>query len=135
MDKTVVDLKNEIEDFYLNAMIDQGSYINFLDTMANFHKYNLEEQINIFNNAPQNSVAVASENIWKRLGRTLKNNATPIPIIKTDGENERVEYVYDTSDTNEYNPNEVLLWHIDEELDKEYLEDQPKNLCEIIDFV
>ena len=121
MAKNVKELVEEVESFYLNVMMDQGSYLDFLDTMAKFHKYDLREQINIFHNASENSTVLANEEIWKRLNRTLKTNANAIPVLKGENGQERIEYVYDVSDTNEYRENEELLWHIDEERDKEYL--------------
>ena len=139
MAKDRKELLEEVESFYFNTMIDQGSYLNFLDTMSKFHKYNLREQINIFYNAPENSTALASENIWKRMKRTLKSDAVAIPIIRGEAGQERVELIYDVSDTNEYRENEELLWHIDEERDKEYLdanlqgegsvEDRVRHIC------
>lgn len=139
MAKDKKELLDEIENFYFNTMVDQGSYLNFLDTMSKFHKYNLQEQINIFHNAPENSTALASKNIWQRINRTLKSDAKPIPIIRGEAGQERVELVYDVSDTNEYRENEELLWRIDEERDKEYLdanlqgegsvEDRVRHIC------
>ena len=85
--------------------------ISFLDTMARFHKYDLDEQINIHLHAPRSAMALASAEIWQKYFNTsISADAQPTPILKNaQASNETIEYIYDLIDTESFQAGKLDL--------------------------
>ena len=116
-------LITEADRFILDMQSNQQRYIDFLSTMAKYHKYGLTQQINLFFHAPAGaSGAVATKAIWEKLGRKVADNAKPIPIMAGSEYQEHVEAVFDVSSTEGYQ-GEKLTWEYDEEKYKAYMDE------------
>ncbi|WP_439723984.1 hypothetical protein, partial [Anaerovibrio sp.] len=99
-------------------------YMEFLNTMAKFHKYSLAQQINLFFHAPASTVAVATAPIWNNtLGWQLEENAPGIEILNSTSTD--VEKVYDFRYTDKYKAGvqpESILWSFNEAEHKDILD-------------
>ena len=93
---------------------DHVMLISFLETMARFHKYNVDEQINIHLHAPSSAVALASAAIWQKYFNTsIIADAQPTPILKNaQTSNETIEYIYDLVDTESFQAGKFNLTDI-----------------------
>ena len=95
---TKEELKNEQENLLRTLESNDDEFVGMLDTMANFHRYSLPEQLSLNIHAPAGTPAVATRKIWERaFGTSIVENAERIPILSADGD---VSYVYDIRDTN-----------------------------------
>lgn len=97
---TKEELKNEQENLLRTLESNDDEFVGMLDTMANFHRYSLPEQLSLHIHAPAGTPAVATRKIWERaFGTSIVENAERIPILSADGD---VSYVYDIRDTNDF---------------------------------
>ena len=62
----------------------KGRYLDFLGTMAKYHKYNLMQQANLFFHAPSAATAVAPLEVWQKLGHPVREHARASPILTGD---------------------------------------------------
>lgn len=100
----------------------KGRYMDFLETMAKYHKYNLMQQANLFFHAPSAATAVAPLEVWQKLGHPVREHARAIPILTGERNRETISYVYDMRDTEGYQEGQTVLWKLDENADLPYLE-------------
>ena len=100
----------------------KGRYLDFLGTMAKYHKYNLMQQANLFFHAPSAATAVAPLEVWQKLGHPVREHARAIPILTGERNRETISYVYDMRDTEGYQEGQTVLWKLDENADRPYLE-------------
>lgn len=128
-------LLEERQRFLVDVKAGAQSYLDFLGTMARFHKYSFVQQVSLFNHAPANSTAVATAEQWQRMGRTLDSEARPIPILKGEPNRETVEMVYDVSDTAQYRQGENMLWQFDEVRHQGYLDEHFPGMGDVLERV
>jgi N12 class adenine-specific DNA methylase len=60
---------------------DSKVFASVLETMAKFYKYGVTQQLSLHNHAPAAIRAVASSDIWQRLGTVPVHGAKEIPIL------------------------------------------------------
>lgn len=99
----------------------KGRYMDFLETMAKYHKYNLMQQANLFFHAPSAATAVAPLEVWQKLGHPVREHARAIPILTGERNRETISYVYDMRDTEGYQEGQTVLWKLDKATDLPYL--------------
>ena len=107
-------------------------FMNFLDTMAKYHRYDVTAQINFHHHAPAGARALARESIWNRGMKTaLAEGAVPIPVLlpdKTAKSGYILSAVYDVQDTVAFQSGEELFQHIPWQFDRIVNEESTKNL-------
>lgn len=108
----------EQEQFFSEIQYNKGRYIDFLDTMARFHKYPLRQQISLYFHAAADGTAYASRDIWERLGTTVKADAVGVPILEGEKGREDVRYIFEARDTLDYNREDIQarFWQYDEDM-------------------
>lgn len=74
------------------------NWMDFLKFSARIYKYDFISALLIYSKRPD-ATALASEEIWKRVGRFITTYAEKIPILVDTKSQVRLEYVYDVSDT------------------------------------
>lgn len=74
------------------------NWTDFLKFTSRIYKYDFISALLIYAKRPD-ATALASEEIWKRVGRFVTSYADKIPILKDSKSQVRLEYVYDVSDT------------------------------------
>ena len=76
-----------------------GEWTAFLETVGRLYKYPFHEQLMIFAQKP-NATACADYDLWnKQMGRYVRRGSKGIALIDTSGDNPRLKYVFDVSDT------------------------------------
>lgn len=108
----------EQEQFFTEIRYNKGRYIDFLDTMARFHKYPLRQQISLFFHAASDGTAYAGRDIWERLGTTVRPDAKGVPILDGEKGREDVRYIFEARDTLDYSREDIQarLWKYDEDI-------------------
>ena len=108
----------EQEQFFSEIQYNKGRYIDFLDTMARFHKYPLRQQISLYFHAAADGTAYARRDIWERLGTTVKADAVGVPILEGEKGREDVRYIFEARDTLDYNREDIQarFWQYDEDM-------------------
>ena len=93
-----------------------GEWTAFLETMGRLYKYPFHEQLMIFAQKP-NATACADYDLWlKRMGRYVRRGSKGIALIDTSGDNPRLKYVFDVSDTGgRENSRRLNLWEYRDE--------------------
>ena len=93
-----------------------GEWTAFLETMGRLYKYPFHEQLMIFAQKP-NATACADYDLWnKRMGRYVRRGSKGIALIDTSGDNPRLKYVFDVSDTGgRENSRRLNLWEYKDE--------------------
>ena len=88
----------------------------FLETMGRLYKYPFHEQLMIFAQKP-NATACADYDLWnKQMGRYVRRGSKGIALIDTSGDNPRLKYVFDVSDTGgRENSRRLNLWEYKDE--------------------
>ena len=95
---------------------DHESWAAFLSAAARFYKYPYTDQLMIYAQRPD-ATACAEYDFWNRQwGRYVRRGSKGIALIDTSGENPRLRYVFDVSDTGtRENSRAVRLWELEEE--------------------
>ena len=93
-----------------------GEWTAFLETMGRLYKYPFHEQLMIFAQKPE-ATACADYDLWnKRMGRYVRRGSKGIALIDTSGDNPRLKYVFDVSDTGgRENSRRLNLWQYKDE--------------------
>ena len=93
-----------------------GEWTAFLETMGRLYKYPFHEQLMIFAQKP-NATACADYDLWnKQMGRYVRRGTKGIALIDTSGDNPRLKYVFDVSDTGgKENSRRLNLWEYKDE--------------------
>ena len=88
-----------------------GEWTAFLETAGRLYKYPFHEQLMIFAQKP-NATACADYDLWnKQMGRYVRRGSKGIALIDTSGDNPRLKYVFDVSDTGgRDNSRRLKLW-------------------------
>ena len=95
-----------------------GAWPQFLKTAAWTFKYSFPDQLLIYAQRPD-ATACASIELWnKRLGRTVNVDAAHIALLDDHGDEIKLRYVVDVSDTT--GPREIPLWRLTER-NREYV--------------
>lgn len=92
------------------------SWTGFLETAARLYKYPFNEQLMIYAQRPD-AVACTEYDFWNdRMRRYVSRGSKGIALINTSGDNPRLRYVFDVSDTGgRKNSIPVWRWHYWEE--------------------
>ena len=93
-----------------------GEWTAFLETVGRLYKYPFHEQLMIFAQKP-NATACADYDLWnKQMGRYVRRGTKGIALIDTSGDNPRLKYVFDFSDTGgRENSRRLNLWEYKDE--------------------
>jgi len=93
-----------------------GEWTAFLETAGRLYKYPFHEQLMIFAQKP-NATACADYDLWnKQMGRYVRRGSKGIALIDTSGDNPRLKYVFDVSDTGgRENSRRLNLWEYKDE--------------------
>ncbi len=93
-----------------------GEWTAFLETAGRLYKYPFHEQLMIFAQKP-NATACADYDLWnKQMRRYVRRGTKGIALIDTSGDNPRLKYVFDVSDTGgRDNSRRPFLWEYRDE--------------------
>lgn len=93
---------------------DQEAYQEFLRTMGNNYKYPYMHQLSIYS-THKDSTACAEYDFWTSIGRVVKRGEHGIPLLDVSGNQARVKYIFDVSQTVSIGNkiSEIKLWKYD----------------------
>lgn len=97
----------------MQAISDSDVWQYFLKTAAWHFKYSFNDQVLIF---AQNSEATACAGMddWvNKTKRWVKKDARPIALVRENGNQYYLDYVFDISDTSNFSKREIKLWQYD----------------------
>ena len=139
--------KNEVLSQMLSSKTQEivsspGKYTAFLQTAARNYKYGFQEQVLIHAQRPDAS-ACAEIGVWNRLGRWVNRGSTGIALLQGPNLPYRIRYVFDVSDTNSRENQQILLWQMKPEYENEvihtlqgkFLLDSDSNFGEIVEVL
>lgn len=98
-----------------------GKYTAFLQTAAQNYKYRFQEQVLIHAQRPD-ATACAEIGVWNRLGRWVNRGVTGIALLRDPNLPYRIRYVFDVSDTNSRENQQILLWQMKPEYESEVMD-------------
>lgn len=109
-------------DEVIKATENQQNWTSFLRTAANNYKYSFPDQILIFAQKPE-ATACAEINFWnEKFNRWVNRGATGIALLNFTGNNPKLRYVFDVSDTNSRQNIEIPSWKVEERYEAEITE-------------
>lgn len=117
----------ERDRLFATISVSKERYRDFLETMADHYKQPLAAQVGLFLHAPASGRAYAPEELWRRMGTSLKANAKGIDVLSAAGE---VTTVYEVMETEDAARLHHLVWQYDDAKDGESissLNDMQKN--------
>ena len=117
----------ERDRLFATISVSKERYRDFLETMADHYKQPLAAQVGLFLHAPASGRAYAPEELWRRMGTSLKANAKGIDVLSAAGE---VTTVYEVTETEDAARLHHLVWQYDDAKDGESissLNDMQKN--------
>ena len=110
------DFQHQIELVKQDVLSDDKNYVQLLQTMGNNWRYDFINQLSIYDKNPE-AIACAKFDFWRQnMNRTVMMGQRGIPIIEDYGYYQKVDYIFDVSQTVSKNKevNEVQLWHFKE---------------------
>lgn len=89
---------------------DRSAFQRLLTTMAHFHRYSVDQQMNLYEHAPAGATAMATADFWQSyLHTTIAPDATPTPVLIGESswtsKDRDVAYLFDIKDTAVYREN------------------------------
>ncbi len=97
----------------MQAISDSGVWRYFLRTAAWHFKYPFNDQVLIFAQK-SNATACAGMDDWvNKTKRWVKKDASPIALVRENGNKYYLDYVFDISDTSSFGKREIKLWQYD----------------------
>lgn len=99
----------------VQEMLQSRSWVEALDFMAKFYKYDFENTMLIYGQR-KNAEAVAQYDIWSKLGRAVKKGSKGIMLLSDNG----IKYGFDIKDTvaKAENKDLVYIWQYEEKYNK-----------------
>ena len=107
------DFQHQIELVKQDVLSDDKNYVQLLQTMGNNWRYDFINQLSIYDKNPE-AIACAKFDFWRQnMNRTVMMGQRGIPIIEDYGYYQKVDYIFDVSQTVSKNKevNEVQLWN------------------------
>ena len=109
-------------DEVIKATENQQNWTSFLRTAANNYKYSFPDQILIFAQKPE-ATACAEISFWnEKFNRWVNRGATGIALLNFSGNNQKLRYVFDVSDTNSRQGIEIPSWKVEDRFEGEITE-------------
>ena len=89
---------------------DMTAFQGLLTTMARFHRYSVDQQLNLYEHAPAGATAMATADFWQSyLHTSIAPDATPTPVLVGESswtsKDQDIDYVFDIKDTVAYREN------------------------------
>lgn len=109
------------------AIADSNVWRYFLKTAAWHFKYSFNDQILIFTQK-STATACASMDDWvNKTKRWVNKNASPIALVRENGNQYYLEYVFDISDTNSFGKRKINLWQYDNQYENAVIDTLEKS--------
>lgn len=115
-------LKKLIQKSQLEISSSTSSWTEFLTFAARVYKYDFTSTLLAYSQYP-NAEALATAEIWQKVGRTVNEDAKPVYVIEDAGNLLRVSCIYDVSDTSGSPETIPMPWQLPKENRLDILQD------------
>lgn len=109
-------LLRERDRLFATVSVSKERYRDFLETMADHYKQPLAAQVGLFLRAPASGRAYAPEELWQRMGTSLKSDAKGVDVLSASGE---ATTIYEVTETEDAARLRHLVWQYDDAKDGE----------------
>ena len=120
-----IDFQANLELVKLGILSSEAEYLKLLEVVGNNQRYDFISQLSIYDKKP-NATACAKFRYWReRFNRTVMQGERGIPILENHGTYQKVDYIFDVSQTASLNRNvnEVSLWRFDKKAHADVLKE------------
>ncbi len=97
----------------IQAISDSDVWRYFLRTAAWHFKYPFNDQVLIFAQKSEATACAGMDDWVNKTHRWVKKDARPIALVRENGSQYYLEYVFDISDTSNFSKREIKLWQYD----------------------
>lgn len=97
----------------MQAISDSGVWRYFLRTAAWHFKYSFNDQVLIFAQKSEATACAGMDDWVNKTKRWVKKDASPIALVRENGNQYHLDYVFDISDTSSFGKREIKLWQYD----------------------
>jgi N12 class adenine-specific DNA methylase len=97
----------------IQAISDSDVWRYFLKTAAWHFKYSFNDQVLIFAQKSEATACAGMDDWVNKTQRWVKKDASPIALVRENGNQYCLDYVFDISDTQSYGKREINLWQYD----------------------
>lgn len=97
----------------MQAISDSNVWRYFLKTAAWHFKYSFNDQVLIFAQKSEATACAGMDDWVNKTKRWVKKDASPIALVRENGNNYYLDYVFDISDTSSFGKREIKLWQYD----------------------
>lgn len=97
----------------MQAISDSNVWRYFLKTAAWHFKYSFNDQVLIFAQKSEATACAGMDDWVNKTKRWVKKDASPIALVRENGNKYYLDYVFDISDTQSYGKREIKLWQYD----------------------
>lgn len=97
----------------MKAISDSGVWRYFLKTAAWHFKYSFNDQVLIFAQKSEATACAGMDDWVNKTKRWVKKDASPIALVRENGNQYHLDYVFDISDTSSFGKREIKLWQYD----------------------
>ena len=121
----IIDFQANLELVKLGILSSEAEYLKLLEVVGNNQRYDFISQLSIYDKKP-NATACAKFRYWReRFNRTVMQGERGIPILENHGTYQKVDYIFDVSQTVSLNRNvnEVSLWRFDKKAHADVLKE------------
>ena len=121
----IIDFQANLELVKLDILSSEAEYLKLLKVVGNNQRYDFISQLSIYDKKP-NATACAKFRYWReRFNRTVMQGERGIPILENHGTYQKVDYIFDVSQTVSLNRNvnEVSLWRFDKKAHADVLKE------------
>ena len=121
----IIDFQANLELVKLDILSSEAEYLKLLEVVGNNQRYDFISQLSIYDKKP-NATACAKFRYWReRFNRTVMQGERGIPILENQGTYQKVDYIFDVSQTVSLNRNvnEVSLWRFDKKAHADVLKE------------
>ena len=121
----IIDFQANLELVKLGILSSEAEYLKLLEVVGNNQRYDFISQLSIYDKKP-NATACAKFRYWReRFNRTVMQGERGIPILEKHGTYQKVDYIFDVSQTASLNRNvnEVSLWRFDKKAHADVLKE------------
>ena len=121
----IIDFQANLELVKLGILSSEAEYLKLLEVVGNNQRYDFISQLSIYDKKP-NATACAKFRYWReRFNRTVMQGERGIPILENHGTYQKVDYIFDVSQTASLNRNvnEVSLWRFDKKAHADVLKE------------
>ena len=122
MSNKLKNMTQAYEQTLYDVMKSPTNWISFLNSATWNFGYSFSDKLCIYFQRPDAIACTTLDNWNRKAKRWVNNNAKGIALIKENNGITGLQYVFDVSDTHQYNKKEYKLWTVEKEYENDIIE-------------